>query len=132
MIHRDTIFKILGSLLFIEVAIMLACFAMAIGFGEDDEMPFAISIVLTLLTGIVLRYLGRHSDNTMSRRDAYLVVSLSWVIFSFFGTLPFVISGYIPSSPTPISKPCQGSPPQAPPSWTMSTRCPTACSFGAA
>ena len=97
MIHRDTIFKILGSLLFIEVAIMLACFAMAIGFGEDDEMPFAISIVLTLLTGIVLRYLGRHSDNTMSRRDAYLVVSLSWVIFSLFGTLPFVISGYIPS-----------------------------------
>ena len=97
MIHRDTIFKILGSLLFIEVAIMLACFTMAIGFGEDDEMPFAISIVLTLLTGIVLRYLGRHSDNTMSRRDAYLVVSLSWVIFSLFGTLPFVISGYIPS-----------------------------------
>ena len=97
MIHRDTVFKIIGSLLFIEVAIMFVCFVMAIGFDEDDEMPFAISIVLTLLTGIVLRYLGRHSDNTMSRRDAYLVVSLSWVIFSFFGTLPFVISGYIPS-----------------------------------
>ena len=67
MIHRDTVFKIIGSLLFIEVAIMFVCFVMAIGFDEDDEMPFAISIVLTLLTGIVLRYLGRHSDNTMSR-----------------------------------------------------------------
>ena len=33
----------------------------------------------------------------MSRRDAYLVVTLSWIIFSFFGTLPFIISGYIPS-----------------------------------
>ena len=33
----------------------------------------------------------------MSRRDAYLVVSLAWIVFSFFGTFPFLISGYIHS-----------------------------------
>ena len=27
------------------------------------------------------------ADNSMSRRDAYLVVTLSWIVFSFFGTL---------------------------------------------
>ena len=33
----------------------------------------------------------------MRRRDAYLVVTLSWIIFSLFGTFPFIISGYIPN-----------------------------------
>lgn len=97
MINKSIIFKIIGSLLFIEALLLLACLFMAIGYQEDDVPAFIITIILTTLTGIVLRYLGRNADNNMSRRDAYLVVTLSWIIFSFFGTLPFIISGYIPS-----------------------------------
>ena len=97
MIDKSIIFKIIGSLLFIEALLLLACLFMAIGYQEDDVPAFIITIILTTLTGIVLRYLGRNADNNMSRRDAYLVVTLSWIIFSFFGTLPFIISGYIPS-----------------------------------
>ena len=97
MIDKSIIFKIIGSLLFIEALLLLACLFMAIGYQEDDVPAFIITIILTTLTGIVLHYLGRNADNNMSRRDAYLVVTLSWIIFSFFGTLPFIISGYIPS-----------------------------------
>ena len=97
MIDKSIIFKIIGSLLFIEALLLLTCLFMAIGYQEDDVPAFIITIILTTLTGIVLRYLGRNADNNMSRRDAYLVVTLSWIIFSFFGTLPFIISGYIPS-----------------------------------
>ena len=97
MINRNIIFKIIGSLLFIEAALLLSCLGMAIGYQEVDVPAFIITIILTLLSGIVLRFLGRNADNYMSRRDAYLVVTLSWVIFSLFGTLPFIISGYIPA-----------------------------------
>ena len=97
MINRSIIFKIIGSLLFIEAILLLACLCMAVGYQEDDVLAFIITIILTTFTGIVLHFLGRHANNYMSRRDAYLVVTLSWIIFSLFGTFPFMISGYIPN-----------------------------------
>ena len=33
----------------------------------------------------------------MTRRDGYIVVAVSWVLFSIFGSLPYYVSGYIPS-----------------------------------
>ena len=97
MINYRTIYKIIGSLLFIEAALMLSCLAMAIYYAEDDVMAFLVSIIATLFFGFVFRFMGRNSDNTMGRRDACLVVSLSWAIFSAIGTMPFMIGGYLHS-----------------------------------
>jgi trk system potassium uptake protein TrkH len=62
---------------------------------EDDSIAFIISVILTILGGIVFKYLGRNSDNSLGRREAYLLVTLTWIIFSLFGSFPFIISGYI-------------------------------------
>ncbi len=91
------IYKIMGSLLFMEAALMVVCLGVAFYFGEDDIFTFSISIFLTILVGIILKYCGRDADNNLSRRDSYLVVSLVWVVFSLFGTLPFLWGGYIKS-----------------------------------
>ncbi len=91
------IYKIMGSLLFLEATLMAVCLGMAFYFGEDDIFTFSSSILVTILAGIILRYLGRDADNNLSRRDSYLVVSLVWIIFSLFGTLPFLWGGYIKS-----------------------------------
>ena len=97
MINYRTIYKVIGSLLFIEAALMLSCLAMAIYYAEDDVLAFLVSIIATLFFGLTFRFLGRNSDNTMGRRDACLVVSLSWAIFSAIGTMPFMIGGYLHS-----------------------------------
>lgn len=97
MINLKLLYKIIGSLLFIESTMLLVCLGVAIGFHEDDTFAFACSVVLSAGVGFVLRCLGRDCDNTLSRRDAYLVVTLTWVVFSLFGTAPFVIGGYLPS-----------------------------------
>ena len=95
MINLKLIYKILGSLLFQEAMAMLVCMFMAIGYQEEDVLPFASSAVITMLCGFLLKYFGRDARNKLSRRDAYLLVSLIWVLFSLFGTLPFMIGGYI-------------------------------------
>lgn len=95
MINLKLIYKILGSLLFQEALAMLVCMFMAIGYQEEDVLPFASSTVITMLCGFLLKYFGRDARNKLSRRDAYLLVSLIWVLFSLFGTLPFMIGGYI-------------------------------------
>jgi trk system potassium uptake protein len=95
MINFKLVYKILGSLLFIEASLMLWCLVMSLCYKEDDVMPFLYGIVATILFGSILRLSGRKADNTLSRRDAYLVVTLAWIIFSAFGALPFMFGGYI-------------------------------------
>lgn len=95
MINWRLISKILGSLLFIEAFLMLWCLAMALSFDEDDVMAFMMSAALTFGSAFVFLYFGRTSDNALSRRDAYLVVSAVWVVFSFFGMFPLLIHGSV-------------------------------------
>lgn len=86
----------MGSLLLLEAVFMLLCLCIAVGYKEDDVTPFAISILITSSVAILLKYCGRNAGNSLSRRDAFMVVTLSWTIFSLFGSLPYIIGGYIP------------------------------------
>lgn len=95
MINKPIIYKIIGSLLFIEAALMILCLGVSFYYQEDDIMSFLIAIIVTFFFAFLLRFMGRNADNSMSKRDAYLVVTLSWAIFSAVGTLPFLCGGYI-------------------------------------
>ncbi len=87
--------KIIGSLLFIEAFFMALCAAIAFWYQEDDDLAFLLSMLLTSGCAFLLLFAGRNAENTLSRRDAYLVVTASWVIFSFFGMFPFLFHGSI-------------------------------------
>ena len=95
MVNFRIISKIIGSLLFIEALFMSLCALMAFSFGEDDLMAFLISLLITFGSGFFFLFLGRNSENSLSRRDAYLLVTAAWVVFSFFGMFPFLIHGCI-------------------------------------
>lgn len=96
MVNFRIVSKIIGQLLFLEGAFMLACLIMAFCYEEDDVMAFLMSMIATIGSGLVFKYFGRDASNNMSRREAYLVVTAAWIIFSFFGMLPFLVGGYIP------------------------------------
>ena len=93
MVNTALISKIIGSLLFIEAFFMACCMGMALGFGEDDEFAFMLSTIITLGGAILCRMWGHRAVNTLSRRDAYVVVTLVWIVFSVFGMFPFLIHG---------------------------------------
>ena len=93
MINFRIISKILGSLLFIEGFFMACCLAMAFSFHEDDELAFMASTILTFGGAFIFLFFGHEAENSLSRRDAYVVVTLTWVVFSFFGMFPFLIHG---------------------------------------
>lgn len=95
MINRKLIYKVLGQLLFIEAFLLFVSLLVAFYYQQDDIFAFIVATLTTIGGGLVLKWRGHGADNSMSRRDAYLVVTLSWIVFSFFGTLPFMISGYI-------------------------------------
>lgn len=66
-------------------------------YGDQDYNEILISGCITLLSGGFFWLLFRHTEKSISKREGYIVVSLAWIVFSLFGSLPFVISGAIPS-----------------------------------
>ena len=95
MVNLRIIHKIIGALLTIEALMMAACLAISMYLGEDDTLAFGISVVITMAGGLTLLFFGRRAVNILDRREAYLLVTLTWVVFSLFGSLPYLISGYI-------------------------------------
>lgn len=95
MINFRLIYKVLGQLLFLEATMMMLCLGMAFIYAEDDVMAFTITVAIIILSAFFLKYKGRDAKNSMNRRDAYLLITLTWILFSFFGALPFTISGYV-------------------------------------
>lgn len=95
MVNFKIVSKIIGQLLFLESMFMSWCLIMALCYREDDVMAFLMSIILAVGCGLIFMYFGRNASNNLSRRDASLTVTLVWIIFSFFGMMPFLIGGYI-------------------------------------
>lgn len=66
-------------------------------YGESDYKVFLISGIIAILVGGISWLLSRNAPLSLFRREGYLIVSLGWIIFSLFGTLPFILSGSITS-----------------------------------
>ena len=93
--NTKLICKIIGSLLFLESLFMIFCLVISIRYHEDDLFAFLVSILTTQGFAFIFRYIGRNADNSLGRRESFLVVTLAWSVFSLFGTLPYMIGGYI-------------------------------------
>lgn len=95
-------FKIVGSLLGILLVInggfMLLCLPVSLIYREGGVVPLIISAVVSAVIGASLWWGTRsRTDNNLSKRDGYLIVTFGWLGMSLVGTLPYLISGAIPS-----------------------------------
>ena len=95
MVNLRIISKIIGSLLFIEAFFMAWCVIIAFSYHEDDTLAFLVSMLLTFGSAFLFLLAGRKAENSLSRHDAFVVVTAVWVIFSFFGMFPFLVHGSI-------------------------------------
>ena len=96
-IHFQVIRKVFSNILFLLTASFLVCAVLAYLFDEALK-AFILSGIITLILAVALR---PYSDNKVAetnidRRDAYLTVTLSWILLGLVGTLPYIISGSIP------------------------------------
>lgn len=92
------ILNVLSRILFILTGAMIMSAGVAIIYSES-LMPFTVSVAILLLLSIPLFYGTRQSINheDLHQREAYLTVTLSWLVIGLAGALPFILSGAIPS-----------------------------------
>jgi trk system potassium uptake protein TrkH len=95
-VNFKVVLRVLGILLTGEALLMLPSLVVSLYYGGGDTVAFIFSILITAMFGVPLA-LFKRSERGMYARDGFAIVALSWVLISFFGSLPFVLSGVTPS-----------------------------------
>lgn len=97
MLNFRTIIRILGLILVTEGVFMWLSIPVAFIYGEKDALQFLISGGITVGTGILAYLPNRHVHLKLNRRDGYFIVTIAWLLFALFGTLPFLLTESITS-----------------------------------
>lgn len=90
------VLKVLGIVLFWESILMIPSLVISIVDKSYEIQAFVITIILTAILGLILSRI-KINGNEMRMREGYAAVSLCWLAMSIMGSLPFYISGSIPS-----------------------------------
>lgn len=96
-INHLLILRILSKILMIEAISFLPCILVAYIYKEAIS-PFIWSSLLTGFFSLILFVPGTMTTNYKAgNRDTFLIVALAWILFSLFGSLPYIFSNTIPS-----------------------------------
>ncbi|WP_372775219.1 TrkH family potassium uptake protein [Mangrovibacterium sp.] len=95
MFNIKAIIKILGFLLIVEGVFMLISMLVALIYGGHDVIPLLQSSLITIVIGGVTSASMFNADKRINRNDGFIIVSMVWILFSFFGSLPYLLSGSI-------------------------------------
>ena len=97
LINKKIIARVLGILLFVETTMFLICALVSWMYQEPETFTFLQTAAINTFAGIFLILLSRGAERKVSKRDGYCIASLSWLLFSAFGMLPFYLSGSVDS-----------------------------------
>ena len=86
----------IGRILLIEAFLLTFPSLVALSYGEDTLLSFAITIGALTATGFIATK-KKPKKTSIYAKEGYAIVALTWILMSLFGALPFYISGYIPS-----------------------------------
>lgn len=86
----------LGWVLNFEALFMAVPAFTALYYSEGAGIGFVFSLLICLFFGVILT-LKKPAKKAIYSRDGLVIVSLSWIVLSLFGALPFYVTGVIPS-----------------------------------
>ena len=95
--NAKVIIRVIGFLLMIEGVFMLAGLPFSIYYGECEYKSLLASGLITIISGTILWFSTRKHPKNIGRKEGYVIVAVTWIVISLFGTLPFMISGVIPN-----------------------------------
>lgn len=87
---------ILGWILIFSALFMFVPIITAAVYGEREAFSFLAAAGISAAAGTLL-IIQKPQKKELHARDGFVIVSLSWILLSLSGAIPFVISGTIPS-----------------------------------
>ncbi len=95
--NKKMVLNILGKIIWVEAALLTAPLAVSLICRNDSYIAFIITILIAVACAFPLTHFCKVENKTIYAKEGFVIVSLAWIIMSFIGALPFVISREIPS-----------------------------------
>ena len=95
MVNFRIIARVFSLMLIFEGFFMLVSAAISLIYQEHAAYSFLYSALITLFTGAIVFTPFRNIEKIYGNKEGYIIVTGICLIFSLFGTLPFLISGSI-------------------------------------
>lgn len=97
MLNIKIILRTLGFLLLGESIFLFLSLLVSLIYKDGDTFAFLQSGLITMLVGIVFIATTFKATKKIGKREGYIIVSIVWVFFSIFGSLPYILGGSIPA-----------------------------------
>jgi len=101
------ILKSLGILLICEAVAILIALSVSAFYGEPETISFLYTFLIIIVIGAPLSTIKSRNENFFPK-DGFAVVGIGWLAISVLGSLPFYISGSIPSLPDSLFESISG------------------------
>ena len=90
--------RFIAQIVTIEMVFLLPALCISLGYGETAAVNgFLLTLAVMAVFSGVLYALCRKAGKLFGAKEGLVCVSLSWIVMSMLGCLPFVFSGAIPS-----------------------------------
>ena len=87
----------IGKIVCVESLMLAIPCCVAFYYKENCSWSFLIAILIAAVLGTLLTNLGRTKNDVIYAKEGFMTVTLSWIILSLIGALPFTLSGEIPN-----------------------------------
>lgn len=87
----------MGILLLFNGGFMLVSSLVSLYYGDGALQGILLAGFITVVIGLLLRFVTKDFKKQIKKREGYLVVSLGWITMSLSGALPYLFSGAVPS-----------------------------------
>ncbi|MGO3604416.1 MAG: TrkH family potassium uptake protein [Enterococcus malodoratus] len=94
--NKKMILFTLGKLLKVEAVLLLLPLLVSLIYREKIAIVYAAVSALVFIVGLLLSW-KKPKNRNIYAKEGFFIVGVSWCLLSFFGALPFVFSGEIPS-----------------------------------
>ena len=93
MINFRIIARAFSQVLIIEGLFMLVSAVVSFIYKDSSANSFLYSALITIVTGVLVFTPLRNEEKVYGSREGYIINTGIWVLFSAFGTLPYLLSG---------------------------------------
>ena len=109
-VNFNSVVRIMSFLFLVLGFSMIPALLVAMIYQEElSTLSFLVTILHCFGIGAILGKIYNPTDlKKLKERDGFLIVSLCWIVSSFVGAMPFVMSGAIPSFIDAFFETCSG------------------------
>ena len=93
------VFHVVGKMIMLLAALLILPTIVSLIYHEPRHIinSFIITILICFTLSLALHFLTKDvTERDFYKREGYVIVTLTWIIFSILGALPFYLSGEIP------------------------------------